>query len=90
MGRKIGLTPPTIVVQGDEYLGFSHYNPDKNVILWALKYDDPLLHKNLDTLAHEYLHWILENFVSVHASIRFDRVDRWPDFYVSCDEWKVK
>ena len=29
---------------------------------------------NLDKLNHEYLHWILDNFVSVEASVKLDNV----------------
>lgn len=77
---------PYIEVHGEEYLGYTAFDPTTNRIIWAIHFDDPLGYGNLRKLNHEYLHWILENFVSVEASVKLDNIMTWGYFD---DELKV-
>jgi hypothetical protein len=76
MERVLTMTEsPYIEAHGEEYLGCTAFDPATNRIIWAIKYDDPFSYGNFDRLNHEYLHWLLENFVSVEASIKFDHIE---------------
>jgi len=71
---------PYLEVHGEEYLGFTAYDPATNRIIWAIHFDDPFGYGNLRKLNHEYLHWILETFVSVEASVKLDNIMEWGYF----------
>jgi len=56
-------------------LRFNAYDPVQNEILWLINFNDPLLKYNLNTLTHEYLHWILDNFINPETSKKLDNIE---------------
>ena len=88
------MTLPKLIVLGDDGGGFtgnsamdvllfSRYDTESNTIFWILKYDDPIDYGNIETLIHEYLHWLLEWFINAEASVKLDNIDSWPEQPIS-------